>query len=320
MGLPVTVYRWDDVGAPQLSASPKPSEVIDVLKACLVNGYGDKTPLGWSVSFEDIATSKIVFTNDVSAGGSGGCVQFWSENGTNNPSTRFIVRSATSMLALDSFVNPSYMFQHYYGTSNNQWVIVGTSCGFYVFPHASSKTKNYLGTGAYEVQYFVGDIDSAFPNDLGRFTLWAQNVTGDLPNVNYSHALSILGGGDGVGGALYGVDGNSTKVTYYNRTDALGLINSDAENPITLESSGITPVLLPVMLVSTSTATDHDGVKTQFSSINPYFRGILPGLTTMNFHGYNTADWPTERVINGSNYQLLRGYTLGTWLNIDEWY
>lgn len=45
--MPVTVYRYDDVGAPVLS-SPSAGSLIGVLDACLVNGYGGKPPAGWT--------------------------------------------------------------------------------------------------------------------------------------------------------------------------------------------------------------------------------------------------------------------------------
>lgn len=76
MGLPVTVYRWDDAGAPQLSKGIKPSELINVLKKCLVDGYGSKQGAGWSVPFMDLASNQIVFRNSTLQG-SGSFVKFW---------------------------------------------------------------------------------------------------------------------------------------------------------------------------------------------------------------------------------------------------
>ena len=70
MAQAVTVYRWDDPGAPQI-VDGRPSEFINVFKKCLVEGYGDKQPLGWQVQLEE-AINKISFINDVTAGGSGG--------------------------------------------------------------------------------------------------------------------------------------------------------------------------------------------------------------------------------------------------------
>jgi hypothetical protein len=319
MGLPVTVYRWDDVGAPQLSISPKPSEFIAVLKACLVDGYGTKTPLGWSVTLEDVTTRKVVFSSDVNTGASGGSVQFWSKDGSDSDGMRLYVRAAESIVSLDSFIKPSFLFEHYHGYQNSQWVIIGTTAGFYVFPHYSKTTVNYLNSGQYEVIYFVGDIDSNYPNDMGRFTVWAHSITSDLGSVNYSHSLAFVAGSNGGGGRLYGVDGNDTPIAYVN--NASPMIVSKPSSNYTLESQGIVAALLPVLITASSTTSlDSDGIYCSFSSKNPYFRGVVPGLSLMPFNGYGDAQWPTERVIGGKNHQLLRGYFNGVWLNIEEWY
>lgn len=53
----VTLYKYDDVGAPQLTGEV--GKVIAVLDACLVNGYGDKSPAGWTKEFT--GTNKAVY-------------------------------------------------------------------------------------------------------------------------------------------------------------------------------------------------------------------------------------------------------------------
>ena len=52
--VPVKVYRWDDVGAPQVESAA--GSLKTILKACLVSGYGEnenrKEGLGWEMAFE----------------------------------------------------------------------------------------------------------------------------------------------------------------------------------------------------------------------------------------------------------------------------
>lgn len=52
--VPVTVFRWDDEGAPQVESAA--GSVKTILKACLVTGYGEgnkrKDGLGWEMAFE----------------------------------------------------------------------------------------------------------------------------------------------------------------------------------------------------------------------------------------------------------------------------
>lgn len=56
----VTEYRWDDGSAPQINSVDR-DNVIDVLTACLVTGYGAKLAAGWTKEFEDLANNKVAY-------------------------------------------------------------------------------------------------------------------------------------------------------------------------------------------------------------------------------------------------------------------
>jgi hypothetical protein len=56
MGAP-TVYSWDDPAAPVWLADAYGAGLYEVLKGCLVNGYGTKNGAGWSVVYDDYAAS-----------------------------------------------------------------------------------------------------------------------------------------------------------------------------------------------------------------------------------------------------------------------
>ena len=47
--MPLTVYTHFDAGAPTLSGNTAFSKLRAVLKACLVDGYGDKPAAGWTM-------------------------------------------------------------------------------------------------------------------------------------------------------------------------------------------------------------------------------------------------------------------------------
>ncbi len=47
--MPVRYYRWDDQGAPTLNGLS--GSLIQVMDAVLINGYGSKSPAGWSKPF-----------------------------------------------------------------------------------------------------------------------------------------------------------------------------------------------------------------------------------------------------------------------------
>ncbi|MCL1048940.1 hypothetical protein L2755_04755, partial [Shewanella abyssi] len=63
MGLPARIYRWDDEGAPTVVRDTRMSDIISLLKKCLIEGYGEKEGLGWSLAFDDPANLKVAFRN-----------------------------------------------------------------------------------------------------------------------------------------------------------------------------------------------------------------------------------------------------------------
>ena len=57
----VTIYRHSDSGAPALPSSSSYEGAgwyMDVLKACLVTGYGSKAAAGWTMDYEDTTANK----------------------------------------------------------------------------------------------------------------------------------------------------------------------------------------------------------------------------------------------------------------------
>lgn len=65
MAIP-TIYRSDDADAPILDGLK--GSLINVLKACLVDGYGDKSSAGWTLSLHAEADFKAIFQNDTITG------------------------------------------------------------------------------------------------------------------------------------------------------------------------------------------------------------------------------------------------------------
>ncbi|KAB2889780.1 MAG: hypothetical protein F9K32_11210, partial [Desulfobulbaceae bacterium] len=55
------IYKSTDGNAPVMRGERR--ALIDVLRACLVDGYGDKTPAGWTLEFINATFDKAVFRN-----------------------------------------------------------------------------------------------------------------------------------------------------------------------------------------------------------------------------------------------------------------
>lgn len=315
MGLPVTVYRYTDPGAPQLVNST-PSEWINILKKVLVDGYGDKQPLGWTLEFEDAAAFKVAFRNSLTDGGSGGYFQFWA--GSNAANTTCLIQCAQGMSGLGSFIKSV----PYRGVSNGAqyrgWEIIGTSRGFYLILHRTNSLTmsngNNTGTFLDHQAYFIGDVDSFYANDQSVFTLVSGtsggNSTGNLgvtSNVKYAQ--------------LYDTDAGSGAVKEYSASDPFtGNNNSIAYNQ-NGELLGIEHILSPFLLTVTYNSTDRNGVAASSSLISPMVRGKIPGLYSSQFMGYRDDNWPIDVAMNGVIHTLLRSnYVPHLWVNTVEWY
>ncbi|WP_413472550.1 hypothetical protein [Shewanella baltica] len=321
MGLPVTVYSWDDAGAPQLT-SRTPSAFIDVLKKVLVDGYGTKAGLGWSIAFEDVAARKIVFRNST-IDGSGGYVQFWCPEGTNTANSRFSYRSAQGMSALDSFIKPcplGNIWSTNAPATTQRWVIIGTAVGFYLFT-LSNVYNDYNCQGNQTCVAFIGDIHSNYNSDIGRF----MGITASSTDVTASAAPSNVF--EGFLPRLYQTDGSSAYVTGVMVRAIVpqsgGATTKDDDD--TVSGINFATGMIVITTSPASNTTDSVGTPVNRSVLQPYFRGALPGALTSSFRGYRDKPFPQFRSINGKQHMLTAdssGSTIGCcgWLNIEEWY
>lgn len=307
MGLPVTVYRHTDVGAPQLT-NGTPSEWINILKKVLVEGYGSKSPLGWTLEFENAAVYSAAFRNSITDGGSGGYVKFYSIDGSNVASKTIVMKCALSMTSIDTFVKPLWTRGLLSASSTKGWEIIGTSRGFYLILHYTANLLNGLQGYGFDTQvYFIGDIESSVVNDAGRFTIVMSNATaGDTTAGDgitmYNSALAAQ---------LYNSDGSNSN-TMYSFTKSNLYKNSVAPNG-DAELLGINHIMSPTPII---------GALTQNTSVeSPVGRGHVPGLYTSSFAGYRTVNWPKEITQSGIVWVLLRSYNSPQqWIKTGTWY
>ncbi len=306
MGLPVTVYRYTDAGAPQL-VNGTAAEWIDILKKVLVDGYGSKQPLGWTLEFENAGAFKVAFRNKVADGGSGGYVQFTSTAG----STAFLnIQTAASMSAIDSFTKVGFGRRIGGNGLVKGWEIIGTSIGFYLITHYTGSLSNGISSANYDwfQQYFIGDIESFIPNDAGVFTLASCNSNQSDLYTSGSYGIS---GNITIYARIYATDGSSNWQMYsankvYDMTNAIPDGNAES---IGLNHNMILPIF-------TSSATSMNN-----STVTPYARGKLPGLYLSNFAGYRSDNWPKEFVLEGVTWVLLRSYfATRMWIKTGTWY
>lgn len=335
MTYPVTVYRWDDPGAPQITTGfGSTNQMKEILKKCLVTGYGSKLPLGWSVVFED--ANGIVFQNNVAGGGSGGMFRMYPVSGNwdttiqGGGTASAIIVAAKSYSASNSPFLPSQANMLYVpppsGEAVKPWVIIGTAIGFFIitgYYHASSTSPQYLmrtGFAGYSMSMYVGDIVSEIPNDAYRFICLSANFTDDTGVTSAYGANGGLdnvsnGFGDSIGGVkMYEGDGGTAFARFGWR---IPFPNMSFTN---FAATGQTDLIIaaPTYL----TRNPLVGADNTVTNKLPQIRGKIPGLiNTLNGDGGTVTSWPLVRSISSVNHWALRqvSYLSNLWINMVEW-
>jgi hypothetical protein len=307
MGLPVTVYRHTDVGAPPVAT--RTSEWIDVLKACLVTGYGSKSPLGWTLEFEGAYSA--AFKNKTSDGGSGCFVRFSDVGGANSVSGYADINIAKGMSGIDVFTdrlqsrrirfdsNPYYV---------EGWTIIGTSRGFWLIEESGAIDGDLNTTqGSWSFNYFIGDLQSFIPNDTAPFGIVSGvQTTGDSTTTLEG---TQIGSGSKIHVTSFAADGGTLKLEYsYSYPNKA--TSSDGGD---ISATNVPAVLNPPMLFSLA------------GNGNPSFnfcRGLIPGLFELQHIGCRYVSAPIVKTFDGNAYQALRGiYTPVFWVKLSgAWY
>lgn len=316
MALPVTVYRWDDQGAPQMLGG-LPSEMIGILKACLVTGYGSKQSAGWSIPFEDVPTNKVVFRNDPTIG-TGGFFQIWANNGVDTRESGLSIKPALSMTALDSFEKGGFAQGLRFTNIAKCWMVIATSRSFY-FHVTTESGLTVGGTSTNSLpQFFMGDIHSTIPNDPACFTMIKRpQISADYSGDSWNYQLSYFNSGDNCGD-LYDTDGSNNKAGY----EILNIYRGSTDPSLTAPTTGVNLSMRPVIVNQyASTTLDANGVMLANSDVRPYYRGFFPGLAYTSAIGYGADIWPYFMAIGGKQHIALLGYYHGSlWIDVESWY
>jgi len=293
--------------------STRPSEIINILRKCLVDGYGSKSPLGWTVAFEDAPANKIAFRKPTAHGD--GYVQFWDVSTTDPNQGHVRFRAAASMTALDSFTRPQIQMQFQLAANQLYWMLIGTERGFWFFTHNSLTTPN--GSTNNKVQFFIGDIDNFVANDPGRFVNIMYSTTTDMSSFNWVNDFTASISPGSICVRIYDADGSDNKLNY--QMDPRYLVGSnDLTGVPTVDRQFYKLVLQSSLGYSGS---DRLGVNASISEVAPFFRGEIPGLLNTPQGGYKNEPWPVIETIAGEQCVLMPGYRYGrNWINMENWY
>ena len=312
MALPVTMYRWDDVGAPQITTG-SPTEYINVFVKCLVEGYGTKESVGWQVLENQADSPFLALKNNIQAGGSGGNFIILSPNDSNY--TRMTVTSALEYNDKSNYskVGRINTFSSYSSGENlmKNWIIFATPHGFYFFAAPPSLGVNNLNRSRATAFFYCGDLIPSIPNDPTRFLLLSgsENAQSSYDNVLQSRILT----GNYFCCNYYAIDGDTTPQGAYIQSifgiDALefGQDYISAKPQITM--------LHPLFIVGSSKSLRND------NSI-PLIKGQAPGLYLSPQVGYGDESLPFYKFLDGEKYFSVPSTEksgTGIWLNTEVW-
>lgn len=187
MGAP-TIYYYDDVDAPVIT--PGADSFYQIMRACLIDGYGSKAAAGWSVVYDDWATSGVLTITNVLQTGILGLKRFSETSfGPGLFVCEAMIDSVTPVNArsgynelttLDDLTDTSgYQRAQFRNVTHAKWVVIanentvffwsGDDDELFSAQNQQNGTIAFLGFGAMRNDQGLND------NDLGNFAIIGGN-------------------------------------------------------------------------------------------------------------------------------------------------
>lgn len=174
--MPLTVYTHFDVGAPTLSGNTALSKMRAVLKACLVDGYGDKPAAGWTmphdvsggfslsngdgvVSFTARATDQNQLDIYVMESITGASTKIPSGVNRRSGVWSDLENAGTSVRHYLNFATSSYQAAFNYSLHGNKWTVVADekTCIAYLYGLTNSgQVAEFVNTGSSSACIYIG--------------------------------------------------------------------------------------------------------------------------------------------------------------------
>lgn len=212
MGAP-TIYRWDDTDAPVLNGTA--GSAWNMLKKCLIEGYGSKAAAGWSMLFENVNQDIGVMRNNAVTG-TGTIYQVIDDaistytyggkgfmvSGYESMSDELTGSGQWGYVAAQGLMKSNWNTDLY----PIPWVIIADDRAFYFFAAYNKTDGQIVATDKYIHAFFVGDAVPYFPEDEHFALVIVGSYSGDgylgtLGNFNASaatghHAWRDIDGGN----------------------------------------------------------------------------------------------------------------------------
>lgn len=189
MATTTRIYRSTDASAPVVARLTAGS-FVEMLEACLVDGYGSKDPAGWTTEFTD--TSKRAFRNSVAEGGTG-CYVLVDDTSTGSGRSVAITtyREMTSISSGSDATHTNYLARSPAepngGHANPiEWIVVADELTFYV-----GVSQLVSGSTHYRLFGGAGDIESLAAGDSYRYFSMGQGAA--YTNMNPGGSFITVG-------------------------------------------------------------------------------------------------------------------------------
>lgn len=193
---PVSVYKSTDTDAPARAWSA--NNLITILKAALVTGYGQKQAVGWTIAYEDIAAGKIVLKPPAHPD-TNWFVRISADNGR-----QATIQVYTNMTDIDTGelkLQSTHLFKYGIRTFNANYCVIATKVGFWFFSEYDSLRNHYLYCGL------------TSKNTKGFRAVYLKHIGGYYGINDTNHHYVYWGGnadsGDHTSGKLYKIDENN---------------------------------------------------------------------------------------------------------------
>ncbi|GAB2933675.1 hypothetical protein [Rheinheimera gaetbuli] len=334
MARPVRVMRWDDPGAPQRSPANAAS-IVDILKKCLVDGYGDTDPLGWTLEYADAPGAIAVFRNSP-VSGSGG---YFRISPYNIPTNAYI-RTQSAMAATgpnqEDLFAPGYLNSVPTESALTRWILIGDDRSFYFLLHHA--TVDFVSANM-SVCLFFGDYDAVIPTDVSKFICTGANVnsTTSTAAVNFTALntgpISAVAGRANIIWQTFGGDTTRARIGVpASVSGTMGIANYILYAPGEIAESSLlnaSNTSYPVGGLVQRVSLKLDAAITNARLVDPdypFLRGHLPGLITLGLKTHYNATWPVLMEIDdisylgvalNSNASVYGGIML--WINTENW-
>ncbi len=159
------VYRWDDGNAPVARGERR--SLVDILRACLVDGYGTKAAAGWTLEYINATFDKAAFRNNPVTG-TGFFLQVDGLGGANAYTPN--VKGFETMTSESDGLNPfaatlqrSLTISNTADTTARRWVLIADDRFFYFFCFPTSTAAWVPGNTVADLLF--GDLICFDQND-----------------------------------------------------------------------------------------------------------------------------------------------------------